>query len=102
MSGLSCCLPNISSKNVVFSNNLMFDKSIDCKEKLLFLYNFVEKQGYNLNLYPSVINNIKDICGNECCDLPNSAGTTIIGTDLKVSIHISCSDSIIAESYIIY
>lgn len=103
MSGISCCLPNIASNNVLLSNNLMPDKELNCREQLLFLYNFVEKQGYNLNMYPSVVNNLKELCGINCCDLPTSKeDDTIIETDLKVSINVFCDDSIIAESYVIY
>jgi hypothetical protein len=97
---LTCCIPKISAREALLHNNLMSDEGIKCKEKLLFLYNFLELQGCNLNLYPKVVSNVKAICGNSCCD--TVVTTSLISTDLVVDIKISCDENIIAESFVIY
>lgn len=97
--GLDCCIPKISSKEAILQNNLMPNAEIKCKERLLFLYNFLETLGCNLSLYPTVVNNIKSICGNSCCDGTTS---TTGRSDLVVNIRIQCDDSILAESFVIY
>lgn len=97
---LNCCLPKHTATNIEDERNLF--STSNCKEKLLFLYSFLENSGYDLKQYPKVVSNIRSVCGSECCD---DSTTSIIDTGLqiKVSFSVTCDDnSVIAESYVIY
>lgn len=93
------CISTISGKEALLQGNLINDKKLKCNEKLLFLYSFLEKQGINIYVYPNVIKNIRVLC-NDCC--PTDVIANPIEDELEMTVEIVCSDSIIAESFVIY
>lgn len=96
---LNECIVQYSTEEADLQSNLFKDNKIKCKERLLFLYGFLEKQGINIYKHDNIVSNIRSLCGN--CNNTNVT-TTLPTDDLNVTIEIICSDSIIAESFVVY
>lgn len=94
---IDCCLSENAVKEVELTNNLFHSNKLSCNNKLLFLYSFLEKQGININKYDNIVKNINQICGKSCND-----DVSTISVDFYLEVEIVCSDSIIAESFVIY
>lgn len=97
---LSTCFAKVSVEEADLQSNLFKDNDIKCKERLLFLYSFLEKQGINIYKHNNIVSNIRSICGS--CNGSSTVMPELHTDDLNVSIEIICSDSIIAESFVIY
>lgn len=97
---MNICLHNIASRESLLSQNLLDSSKLKVDEKLLYLYTFLENNGKNVYKYPNIISNIRRICGNCCTDsFTNKANKE---SDLLVTIIASCSDSVLAEGFVIY
>lgn len=96
---MEICIKDIAYKEAIHSMNLINNSSLKCDEKLLYLYKFLENNSINIYKHINIRSNLIRICG---CSISEEKIDKSVISDLKVSIQISCSDSILAESFVIY
>ena len=66
---------------------------------MLYLYVFLENSGINIYKHSNIVANLRKLCGNCCSD---TSYTNNKESDLVVTITASCSDSVLAEGFVLY